>query len=554
MKQIFTFCLILSAVTGKTQDFYNLDFEYEAEMNQPRKWFVEEEGEKSSAALTGTEFHSGRRSLEVSVTNGQVVIYLSLPGEMIAGKTLRAEMHMKFSDGDSLQVMLGMKDPIGSRQSIFPVAKAPKDTWVLAQAEKAFSSYSSDRLLLAIIVVGKGKLFLDDVRLVSDGRNVIDGTPEFKEPDQKTLEIIHSKTVEIAPENKHGLTAFGKIVGESRVVALGENSHGSSSIYKLKLELIRFLITEKRFTLFALESPTVEADQINDYVMGAELSRADILKNLVYPAWKTQEMLDIINWIRSHNQKKNSTKVQFRGFDVQGGQSELNEISRLCKLYRPTLITTVDSIEHLFNKGGAFELQVKLLEKLQNSLDSSFSGSNSDEQMLRLNRYIHSLRQYCNTKIPNAMVDRDRGMAEIVKLLLNQGNEKIIISGDNTHITKSRGKMGSYLHDAISANYLPIGFTFGTGTYSAYGSNNPYKVHAPYIGTCEYLFNKTRLQVFALDLRLNALNFMSTSDLGFRSIGSRPQESTQFAEIKLQSHFDAIVYIQKSTHTTFPIE
>jgi erythromycin esterase-like protein len=185
---------------------------------------------------------------------------------------------------------------------------------------------------------------------------------------------------------------------------------------------------------------------------------------------------------------------------------------------------------------------------------NSRSGDSPDEQMIRLKRYIHSIRQNLKSRLPRTKVDRDSGMAEMVMFLAQQGKDKIIVSGDNSHITKSVGKMGSYLLQASNMDYLPIGFTVGEGTYSAYGPSNPYRIHSPYIGTWEYLFSKMGMSAFTLDTRLKALNSLSTSNFGFRSIGSRPQESTQFAEIKLRSHFDAIVYIQESMHTTFLTE
>jgi hypothetical protein len=55
---------------------------------------------------------------------------------------------------------------------------------------------------------------------------------------------------------------------------------------------------------------------------------------------------------------------------------------------------------------------------------------------------------------------------------------------------------------------------------------------------------------FILDIRPSQLHEVFKRPLGFRSIGSRPQETTQFADIYLQSHFDIIVFTTKSAHTT----
>jgi hypothetical protein len=39
------------------------------------------------------------------------------------------------------------------------------------------------------------------------------------------------------------------------------------------------------------------------------------------------------------------------------------------------------------------------------------------------------------------------------------------------------------------------------------------------------------------------------SPKGFRSIGSRPQETTQFSEMILSDNYDLIAYLKNSLHT-----
>jgi erythromycin esterase-like protein len=64
---------------------------------------------------------------------------------------------------------------------------------------------------------------------------------------------------------------------------------------------------------------------------------------------------------------------------------------------------------------------------------------------------------------------------------------RMMVSGDNTHVSKSSGKMGSYLKDKYSDKYLSVGFTFQDGEYAAYGKERVYKVYPAYVGTYAYL-------------------------------------------------------------------
>ncbi|QIP18010.1 erythromycin esterase family protein [Spirosoma aureum] len=78
-----------------------------------------------------------------------------------------------------------------------------------------------------------------------------------------------------------------------------------------------------------------------------------------------------------------------------------------------------------------------------------------------------------------------------------------------------------------------------------------YEVHPPYVGTYEYFFSKSDYPNFLLDLRKTERIPILNQSAGFRSIGSRPQETTQFADINIKNHFDLIVYQAESVHTTY---
>ena len=110
--------------------------------------------------------------------------------------------------------------------------------------------------------------------------------------------------------------------------------------------------------------------------------------------------------------------------------------------------------------------------------------------------------------------------------------------------------MGEVLSKWYGEKYVAFGFTYNKGTYWAYGPKPYYQVHPSYVGTYEYFFAKSKYKNFILDLRnINDITLLNQSG-GFRSIGSRPQETTQFAQINIKRHFDIIVYLENSLHTS----
>lgn len=55
------------------------------------------------------------------------------------------------------------------------------------------------------------------------------------------------------------LAALCDLVGDARVVCLGESAHGVSEYYQLKDRLVRFLVSELGFSALGMESGFSEA-------------------------------------------------------------------------------------------------------------------------------------------------------------------------------------------------------------------------------------------------------------------------------------------------------
>jgi erythromycin esterase-like protein len=114
---------------------------------------------------------------------------------------------------------------------------------------------------------------------------------------------------------------------------------------------------------------------------------------------------------------------------------------------------------------------------------------------------------------------------------------------------KASGKMGGHLQQEFGLAYMNFGITFNSGTYSAYDDKPFYEVHQSYPGTYEYILSKCKDRNFFLDLRIPEVKKIFDSRAGFRSIGSMPQEVTQFSEMRLTENFDLIAFITVSHHS-----
>ena len=107
-----------------------------------------------------------------------------------------------------------------------------------------------------------------------------------------------------------------KIIGNARIVSLGEATHGTREFFQLKHRMLEFLASEMGFTIFSIEANMPEAYRLNDYVLNGVGDPAKLLKGMYFWTWDTQEVLEMIRWMREFN-KSGKGRIQFTGFDMQ---------------------------------------------------------------------------------------------------------------------------------------------------------------------------------------------------------------------------------------------
>lgn len=130
-------------------------------------------------------------------------------------------------------------------------------------------------------------------------------------------------------------------------------------------------------------------------------------------------------------------------------------------------------------------------------------------------------------------------------------HQGVVIWADNTHVTKTHGAMGHALSQTFGARYVALGLTFGSGRYSAYGPEQSYPVHPAYPGTHEAVLEQAASPAFLLDLAELPSGHVLAETLGFRYIGSHPQELTQFYPHRLREHFDLVGYVHETDSTRY---
>jgi erythromycin esterase len=294
------------------------------------------------------------------------------------------------------------------------------------------------------------------------------------------------------------------LVGDAKILALGEATHGTSEFFKLKHRMLEYLVKKQAFTVFAIEGSWASSFEINRYVMGAEGNARDLLNKyarVMWP-WRVTEVLDLIEWMRVYNAREDTpVKVQFTGFDMQepvpavdwltdylerSGSDQVTRVDELLGCIRFSL-NNILAVSRYSNAGlqGALTCQTniatvkKILNNRRKTLEPKL-GSLEFNQALQMQKVLEQANAYYNSRFVigdlfGAVVMRDEFMTQNVAWLSkNSGtNAKLVLWAHNGHVTFNPNMslgwkpMGASLRERFGSSYKVFGFSFYTGDFYA---------------------------------------------------------------------------------------
>ncbi|MBS0196696.1 MAG: erythromycin esterase family protein [Planctomycetes bacterium] len=137
-------------------------------------------------------------------------------------------------------------------------------------------------------------------------------------------------------EDLHPLKA---VIGDARIVALGEPTHGTREAFQMKHRLLEYLVEELGFSVFSIEANMPEAYALNAYVTEGKGDPKKLIAGMYFWTWNTQEVLAMVEWMRDWNQKhppeSGKPRLQFTGFDMQTQTVALRLVEEFLKIQDP---------------------------------------------------------------------------------------------------------------------------------------------------------------------------------------------------------------------------
>ncbi|MBX3119378.1 MAG: erythromycin esterase family protein [Fimbriimonadaceae bacterium] len=123
-----------------------------------------------------------------------------------------------------------------------------------------------------------------------------------------------------------------KLLGSVTIVGAGECTHGSREIFETKARLFQFLVERMGYTTLALEASVPGCVALDRYVTSGEGDPAEALKAQGFWTWSTEEVLDLVKWMRAYNaDAKHKSKLRIVGVDMQDREGALDSIVQTLK-------------------------------------------------------------------------------------------------------------------------------------------------------------------------------------------------------------------------------
>ena len=327
------------------------------------------------------------------------------------------------------------------------------------------------------------------------------------------------------------------IVSDARVVAMGEATHGTKEFFQFKHRMFEFLVEKMGFTVFAIEANWPESLDINDYVVNGQGDPARVLAGLHFWTWNTEEVLDLIRWMRQYNlSPAHARKVKFYGFDMQFVGRAAEVVQAYLKAtdpdYAARTASALDLLRRIQSLPDRHEMEIawsgmdatvtEALERRFKEREQDYVSRTGRQEWHRAWRHARILSQgvrlFSGVRVgenkPRNL--RDRFMAENIQWVgADEGPEtRMMVWAHNGHVSLGAGNfwkpMGQTLKESVGSRLVVFGFAFGHGSFQAIDRTldsqskdklRTFTVGPPPEGSLDATLAAVKIPLFVLDLR-----------------------------------------------------
>jgi len=386
------------------------------------------------------------------------------------------------------------------------------------------------------------------------------------------------------------------LLGDAKVVCIGEATHGTHDFYQARAEITRLLIEQKGFTAVCAEADWPDAHRVNRYVRhlsdeGPEESLRDFQR---FPTWmwRNREVLDFITWLRQHNDglSPGNHQTGFYGLDLYSLYRSIEAVLRYLDEHDPAAAERArqrySCFDHLGDDPQAYghaaaygqteSCEQSVLDQLTEMLiqngerATQVPGLDGVERFVAEQnaRLVRNAEEYYRAMFHGERSTwnlRDRHMVQTLIALLDhlerrQPDARAVVWAHNSHVGDARatemGRAGEWTVGQLAREHFGdrtrlIGFTTHHGTaIAAHEWDGPayQRVVRPGLpGSYEALFHEVGIGRFLLRFRNHAPLASELTDSRLeRAIGViyRPETErySHYFASRIAEQFDGVMH------------
>ena len=397
------------------------------------------------------------------------------------------------------------------------------------------------------------------------------------------------------------------LVGDARLVLLGEATHGTHDFYRIRGEITKRLIRERGFRAVAVEADWPDAYRVHRFVQGRgpDVDAAESLGDFErFPLWmwRNVEVVDFVGWLRAHNDAGElKDRVGFYGLDLYSLHRSIAAVLDYLRIVDPEAALRAQARYACFDQFGddpqryAYgagmglapscedEVVDQLVELRAAAGEYARRDGRIDPDALFFAeenaRVVRDAERYYRTMIrggPDAWNLRDQHMVETLaeltrSLTLGGRDAKIVVWAHNSHLGDARAtemmlrgelNVGELVRQRWSTGVRLIGFTTYAGSVTAatdWDEPAEHKRVRPALpDSYEAAFHEAAIPNFFLDLTRpsDAVSLLRDPRLE-RAIGViyRPQTErlSHYFSASLPAQFDGVLHYDQ-TRALEPLE
>lgn len=355
-------------------------------------------------------------------------------------------------------------------------------------------------------------------------------------------ELIYESSEHFAAIGHVNLDGLLERIGDSRLVLLGEASHGTAEFYDMRARITQELIQKKGFNVIAVEADWPDAAHINHFIHGT--SPDPLLVSAPFSRfptwmWANHSVLEFAHWLKAYNEQiaEPDNKAGFYGLDLYSLSSSIEAVLNYLETIDPETaevarvrygcLTPWTSDPALYGQATMTrryrECEKDVIATLQDLLKRRLDYSKADGQRYfdaeQNARLVTNAERYYRTMYyaeNNSWNQRDQHMFETLQAVLafRGPQAKAVIWEHNSHIGDARAtemsargefNIGQLVRQKYGDAAYLIGFGTDHGTVAAAsewgGPMEVKQVRAAHMDSYERVCHEVRTDNFLLPLR-----------------------------------------------------